>query len=104
MIRTVAERWKAQYGLYFGQKQATPTSLDYEYVYERLLELDLDRCSEDDVIAVIGNDSWTRIQCDACEKFVGKLVVVGDRDEQDYRYAEICSDCVVEAMKKVYNG
>ena len=64
LIKTVAERWKAQYApsenwnIQYGEGKRV--------VYERLLELDTNNCTAEDVIRIIGNTSWTMIRCDHC--------------------------------------
>jgi hypothetical protein len=65
LIKSVAERWKAQYApnenwnIQYGEGK--------RQIYDRLLALDTDNCTAEDVVRIIGNTSWTTIRCDYCE-------------------------------------
>ena len=91
-IRTVVERWRRQYPE--GQCHAR-----MEETYERLLRLDLETCSAEDVNAAIGNNSWTHIDCDGCGQDVGAAVTVGQEPDYESSTATLCKSCLLAALK-----
>ena len=61
-ILGVAAAWREQYGHYKDQ------SWEWARVIGRQLDaLDGETASAKDVEAIIGNDTWTKLQCEECE-------------------------------------
>lgn len=82
----VTERWLRQY-----------PKKDYEgcekwIIYERLVSLG-DNPNPDDVNKVIGNNSWTSIECDICGRSVDKAI---EADVSGYD-SHICFNCIDKA-------
>ena len=74
---------------------------DTEKVYNWLVELGKDP-DPDDVDAVIGNKTWTRVTCDACVFSgygEGPWVQVGQEPDYDSCTATLCIDCFKEASQ-----
>lgn len=91
-IKTVTERWKKQY---WNGSFWLPISFgDSQIIYEKLTYLDLDSCKEQDVIDIIGNDSWTCVICDNCKKDCENAVVFNFNHENI-----ICLDCIEKSRK-----
>jgi len=90
LIQDILGRWKEQYPTLHGDKAK---------IYLKLLALDLDTATEQEVEAVIGNGSWTRMICDECSEEVETLVVVGEEPGYESRTACICPDCLKKATK-----
>ena len=95
LIAIVAERWKRQYFLsgkgwkqYRGDARAT---------WQQLKELPPD-ASEDAVAAIIGNRSWTRNRCHECGEDVQVLVELGEEPSCESSTAQICINCLREAL------
>jgi len=89
-IREVAARWRVQYPsntLLFGGAHSGD-------IYKRLLALDPEAATEEDVAAIIGNSGWTRIDCDGCEKSVKAAVQVGAPPDYDSATALLCAECI----------
>lgn len=90
-IKTVARRWKKQYfwegewhNTYFSDSAEV-----YKALRKELRSTFPDR--EASINVIIGNDSWTTIGCDECQKDVEILVELGaDREHQ----IQICPDCL----------
>lgn len=96
-IREVADRWKKQYfrtnkqgnsywemiaQYVFDEKGKRSVEASSSLIiYEQLLLLDPETATKSDVERIIGNNSWTQIRCDICEKNVTKAVI-------------FCKDCV----------
>lgn len=55
----------------------------------------------DEVDRVIGNKWWTQQRCDACDKYAGDVVVVGDEPDYESRTATLCRDCITEAYNLI---
>lgn len=93
-IRSVAERWKQQY----PTDQATMHFKSTDAIHARLLALDTETATAEDVSAVIGNDSWTRIRCDQCRKDVDAAVVCGEAPNYESNTANLCVPCLESAL------
>lgn len=87
MVQSVAERWRRQYAPFGGQY---PKSLS---TYEKLSALDASVATPEEVEAIIGNRSWTRVECDGCGRNVGAAVEI-ERYEQSLT---LCADCLTRA-------
>lgn len=91
----VADRWRSQ----------CPISSPFggENTYQRLLDLDKETASPEDVRMIIGNDSWTELSCDQCGQQVNAVIWVGQEPDYDSRTACICRKCLSEAMQLMIN-
>lgn len=94
-IRAVPTRWRRQYQYY-------PPESDKAEIGRKLDALDLETVSVAEIDRIIGNDSWTELKCDECEKKVDVLVRLGN-DEPDYdaHLFDICAGCLRTALSKV---
>lgn len=68
-----------------------------ELVFSRLRALPIDPTPAQ-VTAAIGNDSWTRLHCDHCDKDVTRVVQVGDEPDWESSTVKLCEPCLEEAM------
>ena len=93
-IRTVADRWGEQYGKPYWKSDERKQEIG-----RRLAALDKEKCSAADVAAIIGNDSWSLLQCDNCEAEVTAVVRVGDEPDYDSRTVTLCKSCAVKAVE-----
>lgn len=95
-ILTVAKRWRQQY------PKADPHNLQWhENVYEKLVALDLNTATAEQVDAIIGNDTWTESdkKCDDCGKACSIWAVVGQPLDYESATACICFDCAFRAAE-----
>ncbi len=90
VIRELAKRWRKQYpnGGYH----------DFKHVQGELDKLDLETVSAQEVNRLIGNDSWTSLTCDACDKEVLAVVQVGQEPDYESRTASLCAECLGRAV------
>lgn len=58
----------------------------------------------DDVDRVIGNTCWTEARCDQCGKTHDRVVVVGQSEDYDSSTAQLCRECLVEALELLREG
>lgn len=99
VIQGVPERWKQQY---FGLDGWRSTRADNrEDTYHALKALDLASCTEADIEAVIGNRSWTRLECDGCEREVDKICFLRSHSQNEYGSCSYCKDCLAGALKAI---
>ena len=95
IIGSVAERWRAQY-CHAGQWSECiggPASA----IYGKLVALDHETVGRDVVDEIIGNHSWTAIQCDGCQRDVACAVQVGQLPDYDSATVVLCADCLALA-------
>lgn len=96
-IRSVARRWRSQYGKDHPMR----------VILARLEELDLEVATREDVKAVMNkvsmDDTWTMLKCDLCGREVDAVVVVGQSSDVDSRTAELCSDCA-RALSNLFDA
>ena len=87
-IREVAARWRAQY----------PKSRENKW--EKLKALDIETATADEVEAIIGNRSWTRLEeCSDCKATDLPLVVqVGNAPDYESNTAWLCIGCIKKAL------
>lgn len=94
MLRdAVAERWKHTY---FNNPEPgvwrDTITHDSKETYEKLLALR--NPTNEDIAAIIGNASWTRLQCDSCRKDREALSSFSIYDHSLY----LCKDCLEKAL------
>lgn len=88
-----AERWKYQY---FQQGKWISLSLsDPRDTYASLLKLG-PHPDPDDVDLMIGNESWTYLECSHCEQRVDEVAVFVRYDEVVY----VCEPCLWEVLEE----
>lgn len=106
---SAAERWKKAYytdnsevwfttRFTFSQRMGISKVETSEDIYNNLVALGPEP-SPEDVTAVIGNDSWVSIQCNACDNYVDSAVTVGEDLDYGSRTAVLCKNCLMEAME-----
>lgn len=100
-IRGVAKRWAEQYKVKRG-----PDAERWTAIENRLAALDVETATAADVKAIIGNDSWTDVNCDVCGKDAGTVVsmerppsyVDPDFPPDPDVVACVCRACLVAAL------
>jgi hypothetical protein len=96
LIREVARRWKVQYAGYRGRNPKD--TAEKEAIGRKLAKLDGEMATAADVEAIIGNDSWTKIDhCDECgAENIPAAIRLADDSESS---ADICLPCLQKAMQ-----
>ncbi len=88
ILSSLAERIKNEYqmegGTWYQSNWSKP-------LYEDISNLPAD-APESDFIEIIGDDTWTRIKCDECQRSVDKVIDIGGSA------AMLCPFCLNEAM------
>jgi hypothetical protein len=100
-ILTVAERWDAQYSINIEGVPPRPSGDTARQISERLHKLNLKKVKASTVNKVIGNDEWTRVLCEECEKDVEQVVALYGWSENTA--IEICESCL-NLAKRVIQG
>lgn len=95
VIKNVADRWALQYeGTIRPEKIA---------IGEKLKAMNLETASAKDVAKVIGNTSWTNLECDSCgASNLPIIITVGAPPEIESRTANLCMGCCKLAWKMTY--
>lgn len=101
LIKNIAKMWKQAY---CNKKNGWQTLLirdNTKDIYDSLLKLDLNTCSNEDVSNIIGNCSFTLIVCDECRRGVKEVVQIGEKEDFGSRTCDLCLSCLHKAMKKM---
>lgn len=98
-IRTVAERWKKQYGP--AHNAARKWHVD---ILHSLKSLDVETATNEDVAAIIGNTSWIISECDECGGLFDALVEFSDVYVGEYAPPRICAGCLRKALALIEGG
>lgn len=94
-MKGVADRWREQYPE--GYQADHPRNRDE--VFKKLKSLNSDTCTEKDISDIIGNASWTRLECTLCE---GDSEVVLDITPLNEYHTVLVCDCCAEQMHKLF--
>ncbi len=92
-IKTVACRWYKAYSHMID----SPYDSAKKMVFNFLSMLDLNIATEEQITSIIGNDSWTRLKCDECNKPVDAIIEVGEPMDIESSTARICFNCLRKA-------
>lgn len=96
---TVAEKWKKQYYIGGGKWRAILFGTgDSKDIYNALVSLGPEP-DPDDIEEVIGNDSWTKTECDQCRVTNAPVVVISDGIDSD---VSLCYGCATEASMMLW--
>jgi hypothetical protein len=96
IILKVPAKWKQQYDLHFRNGNWPQDKRD---IYNNLLKLDFNTCTQADVAQVIGNKSWTGLKCDECKKDVDWVLHLGDEPDYESNTVYVCKECVKKAAE-----
>ena len=99
-IREAPEKWRLTYFRNEKWREVTlgvgRTKQSAKAIYDRLGELDTRVASRDDVANIIGNRTWTNIECDECgEDELSEAVIVAVSSEAR---ATLCRPCLQRAL------
>jgi len=70
-------------------------------VAEALDALNKETASIQDVEAIIGNGSWTRLTCDECSSEVDAVIRMGQEPDYESSTALLCFSCVKKAAEMI---
>ncbi len=96
-IKDVAARWAEQY--YDASETMWP---DKHNIKIKLLSLDTETATSEDVKEIIGNYSWVSpYKCSECACISYDIVCLGEPEDYDSNTAWICKDCLVKALELI---
>lgn len=98
-IKNVISKWEGNYYNFSRDEWLELRQGSSKDVCDKLLTLDLDTCSEEDISNVIGNDSWTQIICDNCLDSVERAYIIVDHNGDDIGC--ICKQCLKKALEEL---
>lgn len=99
LIREVADRWAFQY----PPSVCRGNHPDKFETYKKLLILDKETATPQDLVDIIGNSSWTSLQCDECSQDVEAVIELGEEPGWESRTARICPSCMRKAFQELAN-
>lgn len=99
-VRSVAKRWRSQYGggTYGADKRN-------RMVGDELLLLDKETATANDVSEITANNSWvSKNNCHECGNETWDIVQVGEEPDYESYTAGICRNCLVKAINMIDEG
>lgn len=94
---SVPDRWAQQYsGDRFGSEKHLITAA------LRSLER-ANGLTKEAIDAAIGNESWTRNECNECGVDADLTITVGEPMDYESHTATLCADCIARAADKLRN-
>jgi len=97
-----AARWRNTYFVRNGEEWGNTKNGNTHPVYIKLLKLGKNP-NPDDVDEVIGNESWTRLTCDNCNKEINEGVWIGEHLDYESRTTMACVKCLQEGINTITN-
>ena len=92
-IKQVVSSWSRTYsGGGYGK--------DKLEILEKLKLLNLNTVTAKEIESIIGNSSWTDLKCQECEKYVKKVVRVGEEPDYESATVFLCVKCI----KRLYDS
>lgn len=85
--------WYRQYQMHATPEQKRKTDILLALVNPKYSEID----------SIIGNDSWTILRCNECERTSDWVIQLGQEPDYESSTARICAECFDKA-KKLVNG
>ena len=87
VIKEIPDRWRCQYRENQGDKYQIWLRLKAE-----------ENLTEEKAEELIGNNSWSRLDCDECGERADAVVQLGQEPDYESRTACICLDCLKKAV------
>lgn len=99
VIRSAPSRFMEQYGGHYPDDKPLPWKYGEtkRETFRRLGEINVDTCAPEDIDVIIGNKSWTRLECEVCGETVEVVVRVGEEPDCDSRWVDLCAACLTKA-------
>lgn len=92
-IREVSKSWNAQY-----KNNSDPEKVE---ICRRLSALDLEVVDPKVINDIIGNNSWTRFECDECKEDQTVLRECGQISTYERNTLMLCLDCLSDGVKQI---
>ena len=69
-------------------------------IHAKLVALDTETATAADVAAIIGNESWVRVEdCSDCgAKYLKSVTQLGEEPDYESQTAYVCDDCLRKAL------
>lgn len=106
VIKSVLNRWNEQYYSWNPSLKIGPiaTAQTISVIRERLVALDLNSCSPEDVDNAIGVTGWAKNCCDECDSDEAFLIRFGDIPGYDQRWQDLCDKCLAKGFRLLTNS
>ncbi len=102
LIKSVLERWEAQYFENNSQVYPKWAQMGFKFnngknalqIRDELRLLDLNTSTTEQIVGVIGNSTWVTRLCNECGVYANRGVVVGEGESTDMDSTFLCMDCM----------
>jgi hypothetical protein len=95
LIRSVASRWRRQYN--GRMNEALTRGQTPEQIAQELDRLDVEVATAEDVIRIVGNDTWTcPPRCSECHSVRRAVIRIGEEPDRESETAWLCQDCAAK--------
>lgn len=95
LIRALPERYRNQYkSSFYRGKGIFGSNKTYDQIQKELDSLDVENTSKNEVDKIMGNESWTRLDCSCCGKSVDKVVVLCSYSRSYNGDFAVCAECL----------
>ncbi len=111
VIREVVDAFARTFAQHMDNVEIFPDGETPKQKLARLMALDLETCDAAAVDAIVGNDSWTRVECDECvnaavaagrdSMMKHEVVAEFSRGEKSVR---VCDWCMANALAQFGKG
>lgn len=92
-VKSIAGRWKEQYYRDGSWMKIYFSSFTAKEIHDQLLSL-LPNATPTQISTIIGNSSWTRLECDECYQEVDAVVCLGNNEDT----VCVCLNCLLKAV------
>lgn len=92
VIKAIPKRWRKHYpDNFYGN--------DKLEIWQKLALLNTETCDPSVIDDIIGNESWTSLKCDECDREQDILVRIGEEPDYEARWQDLCADCLRAALR-----
>lgn len=94
-LDNIPDRWRRQYGsgYYLGDENK-------QDIQRKLDALPRGKFMAEDADLAIGNNSWTKFECDLCGNDKDVLLRMGEPPDYEARWLDVCQECLSAALRK----
>lgn len=94
VIENLVVAWENQFG-------SDPEKPQWKKVLIHLRAMDLATATEEQIAAIIGNRSWTRLECIECKQDCRTAIQLGQAFDAESQTAYLCPNCLRVALSEL---
>jgi len=107
IIKDLPKRWRDTYAPFdndsflFASRNGYSDAPTKQEIADTLDTLDMDTTTPEEISNIIGNDSWTRLVCNECNKEVDTIITMGESRDYESNTTDLCINCVTDAYNTI---